>query len=168
MRPGMFSRKTGNEMAAKGSGKKALILAVIALLFSASSAGAYLGVKRFIPLHDILNQGASGEALIEPSESFMPGQRMVGVNVWHLKPNSIYTVWLVNENPRDGAYALGLDTNFFKTDGKGNGRYVTTIHEYTLQYWRFIEVNYHPNGDPNDSKEMVEELKGDMRYGFHT
>ncbi len=147
-------------------------LALLLVLLAAGSAGAYYGFKRFIPLHDVRAAGASGEVLIEPYGSWMPGERVIGIDMYHLKPNSVYTVWLVNTNTdaygKAGRRPLGIDTNSFRTDGAGNGRYATTANEYDLEYWRFIEVDYHPDGDPRNTKDMEIVLKGDMVYGYHS
>lgn len=147
-------------------------LALLLVLFAAGTATAYYGFKRFVPLHDVRAAGASGEALIDTYGSWMPGERVIGIDVYRLKPNSVYTVWLVNTDTdayrKAGRMPLGIDTNSFRTDGKGLGRYATTANEYDLERWRFIEVDYHPDGDPGNTKDMVTVLQGDMVYGFHS
>jgi len=144
---------------------------VIMALLAAVPAGAYYNIKRFVPLKDLRSTGAWGEALIETYGSRVPGERVFSVDVYHLKPNSVYTVWLVNEfrpGERTGMYFLGVGTNSFRTDANGNGRYVTTTNEYEIEYWRFVEVDYHPDNDPKNTKGMVPVLQGDMIYGFHS
>jgi hypothetical protein len=143
---------------------------VLMALFAACPAWAYYGLKRFVPLKDVRAGGASGEALIEPYGSEMPGQRVFSINVYHLKPSSVYTVWLLNEyGPgQRQTYFLGVGTNSFRTNADGKGRYVTTTNEYDIEYWRFIEVDYHPDNDPRNTKDMVPVLQGDLVYGYHT
>lgn len=146
--------------------------ALLLVLLAAGTATAYYASKRFVPLHDVQAAGASGEALIDTYGSWMPGERVIGIDIYHLKPNSVYTVWLVNTDTdsyrKAGRLPLGIDTNSFKTDGAGNGRDATTANEYDLENWRFIEVNYHPDGDPRNTKDMVTVLQGDMVYGYHS
>lgn len=148
--------------------KKTGIFALIIFLMITATASAYL-LRRFVPLKDQLKQGASGEVLIE-KQDFMPGQRALGINVYGLKPNSVYSVWLANEEPNKQTYALGVDINYFRTDGSGNGRYVTTVSEYTIDWWRwrYIEVNLHPDNNPANTKDMIVALKGDLIYGYHS
>lgn len=141
------------------------IMALLVLFTSAVSQAFY--DRRFVPLKDPSGAGGSGEITIE-RQSFMYGQRSVGVNVFRLKPNSTYTVWVYNEMPAPARQALGIDVNDFRTDGAGNGRYVTTSNEYDLNYWRFIDIYYHPDNDPKNTRDMVLALRGDLKYGWHS
>ena len=154
-----------------GNGALAATSALVLLLaVSTGTAGAYYLFKRFVPLHDVRNTGASGEALIDYYGSQMPGERVVGINTYGLKPSSVYTVWLTNPaTPYGNAIrrALGIDSNYFRTDGAGNGRYVTTANEDDLQGWRFLDIDYNPDGNPKNTKDMITILRGDMVYGYH-
>ncbi len=145
-------------------------VALLLVLLTALPAAAHYMFRRFVPLHDVRDSGASGEVLIEPYGSFIPGQRTVGIDVYRLRPNSVYTVWLSNEaaGPVARRYFLGVGTNSFRTNGAGYGRYVTTSDESVLEDWRFIEIDYHPDGDPRNTKDMARALVGDMVYGYHS
>lgn len=140
-----------------------LALAVFILVLAAAKLS---WARMVVPLVDQQRSGASGEAEIEWME-FMPGQRAVGINVYRLQPNSLYTVWFANELPLTVRAPAGIDTNYFKTDANGNGRYVTTSSDYELRKWRYIEVGYHPDRNPVNTKDMVVVLIGDLKYGFH-
>ncbi|MBI1912917.1 MAG: hypothetical protein HYS21_13070 [Deltaproteobacteria bacterium] len=136
------------------------------LLMAATASSAYWN-KRFVTLKDQLNQGSSGEVSIERMGR-IPGQRVLGITVYKLKPNSTYSVWFVNKGETTEMKPAGIDTNHFKTDGAGNGRYVTTTYEDVLDDWRYIEINLHPDNNPANTKDMILTLKGDMIYGFHS
>lgn len=141
-------------------------LLAFAVFMAVISAAAVSWARVVVPLVDQRRSGSSGEVEIEWME-FMPGQRAVGVNVYRLEASSVYTVWFANELPRTKRAAAGIGTNYFRTDAKGNGRYVTTSSDHELSKWRYIEIGYHPDKDPRNTKDMVIVLIGDLKYGFH-
>lgn len=145
--------------------KVIISLAAIFLIFSGVAA-AYT-IKRFVPLKDTTGIGASGEVTIERM-GFMPAQRELSIDVFRLKPNSTYSVWLTNVKPELSRHALGVDVNHFRTDGGGKGRYVTTTSEYDLSHWRYIDIYLHPDNDPKNTKDMALSLRGDLKYGYHS
>ncbi len=146
---------------------KSSILIAAALVLIASAYGFNYPAKLFVPLKDSLKGGASGEATVERFDR-SPGLRILGVTVYRLKPLSTYSVWLANDEPQREVKAAGIEVNHFRTDGSGNGRYVTTVSEYELDRWRFIEVALHPDSNPRNTKDMVVNLRGDMKYGAHS
>lgn len=128
-----------------------------------ASAWTVIGepVRRPVALIDQTGQGASGEVLFERMD-FMPGLSSMGITAYNLRPGSAYSVWF-----SDGKGTLspaGVETNTFRTDGSGKGRYVTTVYEDVLDDWRYIVINLHPDGDPANTKEMKTALRGDLDY----
>lgn len=151
-----------------GISRRISIIAIAAFISIAATAYAFnYPAKLFVPLKDSLKGAASGEATIERFDR-SPGLRILGVTVYGLKPLSTYSVWLANDEPQREIKAAGIEVNHFRTDGTGNGRYVTTVSEYELDRWRFIEVALHPDNNPRNTKEMVVHLRGDIKYGAHS
>lgn len=140
------------------------VMALGLLLVCMASSNAFSATK-FVPLEDLLKQGCSGEVTIEKMGR-MPGQRVLGINFFHLKPGSVYSVWVMEEGSEE-MKKLGLDANHFRTDSRGNGRYVATAMEYEIDRWRYMVICRHPDGDPDNTKGMVVEMRGDFRYGWH-
>jgi hypothetical protein len=58
-------------------------------------------------------------------------------------------------------------TNHFTSDGAGKGRYVTTVYEYEVDDWKYLDVMHHPDGNPQNANEMTQVLRGDLVYGTH-
>lgn len=108
--------------------------------------------------------GARGEAVFRTTGGFMPLEYTLGVTVYGLEPNSIYSVWLVDSPVVEGREPLGIETNRFKTDGSGKGRYVTSVSHLKLRDWRALAVYRNAGKDPENAKEMKLVLKGYMRF----
>lgn len=122
------------------------------------------GARRFLELK---GPAGSGQVEIEPMQARgMPRLRNVAINVYGLQPNSVYSVWLADEEGRRSP--AGVKTNHFRTDASGKGRYVTTAYEDVLDDWRYLEVMLHPNGNPADTGSATSALKGDLVYGTHS
>ena len=100
---------------------------------------------------DKAGKGASGEAVIVDKGG---DQKGVTITAKGLKPNSIYTVWLVNMKPKMDMAGLGEGDYSFKSDDKGNASYSATIGSADLSKWQLIDLAYHPSGDPKNMKEM--------------
>jgi hypothetical protein len=79
--------------------------------------------------------------------------RLLSIDVFRLRPNSVYSVWLV-DNSQERTPAGLRGKNFFRTDGSGNAHYADYTDEYTLD-WKTLEIAYHPGGDINDMDGMV-------------
>jgi len=122
--------------------------------------------RRALELKDVSGGGASGEVLIEPLQARMPRLRTVGIIMYELKPDSVYSVWY--SDGKGQRSAAGVETNHFRTDASGKGRYVTSAYEDVLDDWRYIEVMLHPDGDPKNTGAMTEALRGDLVYGTHS
>lgn len=147
---------------------KRAVLLLAAFLFLTGFVGIGIGSygsKRTLEFKDTSGGGASGEALIEPFESRMQDLRTLGIFVYGLKLASVYSLWYADEQGK--REAAGVKTNHFTTDGAGKGRYVTTVYEYDVDDWRYLDVMYHPDGDPKNTGGMTQVLRGDLVYGTH-
>lgn len=104
-------------------------------------------------------RGAHGEALIRNVEA---GQKEVIITAQGLKPNAVYTVWLVNMMPKMDMAGLGIGDYAFTSDARGSGTYTATVSAEDLGKWQLIEVAHHPDGNPRNMKKMRVALKGEL------
>jgi len=72
-----------------------------------------------------------------------------------LKPNSVYTVWFVNMEPKKEQAGAGTAPFMFKTDAQGKGTYDANLAESPVGKWSTIMVALHPSGDAKDMKNIV-------------
>ena len=105
-------------------------------------------------------RGAQGEAVISDVGS---GNKEVKITAQGLKPNEVYTVWLVNMKPKMDMAGLGAGDYAFTSDAKGNGRYTATVSGATLDGWQLIEVAHHPDRNPRNMDKMGIALKGELK-----
>ena len=97
---------------------------------------------------------AIGEVTVR-HDGWMRSDRLLSIDVFRLKPNSVYSVWLFRDGKRAPAGLKGQ--NFFRTDGSGNAHYADQTDEYTLRF-KTVEIAYHPDradGDVRNTAEMV-------------
>lgn len=125
------------------------LLVVVFTLFTGLAMAA--GEQKVALKADKAGKGASGEAVIVDKGG---DQKGVTVTAKGLKPNSVYTVWLVNMKPKMDMAGLGEGDYSFKSDDKGNASYSATIGSPDFTKWQLIELAYHPSGDPKNMKEM--------------
>jgi len=125
------------------------LLVVVFTLFTGLAMAA--GEQKAALKADKAGKGASGEAVIVDKGG---DQKGVTVTAKGLKPNSVYTVWLVNMKPKMDMAGLGEGDYSFKSDDKGNASYSATIGSPDFTKWQLIELAYHPSGDPKNMKEM--------------
>ncbi len=98
--------------------------------------------------------GASGSAVISDTH--------IDVNASGLKPNSVYTVWFVNMQPKKQETGAGQAPFMFKTDAKGHGTYAAPLKASPHGAWQMLMIVEHPNGDPMDMKNMIGALTADL------
>ena len=101
---------------------------------------------------DKAGKGASASAVVGDREG---DRKEVTITAKGLKPNSVYTVWLVNVKPKMDMAGLGGGDYSFKSDDKGDASYSATIGSADLSKWQLIELAYHPSGDPKNMKELM-------------
>jgi len=79
-----------------------------------------------------------------------------------LRPNAVYTVWLVNMQPTMTKAGAGTPPYDFKTDGQGNAKYTSNLGESPLGRWQAIFIVRHPSGDPKAMDKMEDALMGKL------
>jgi hypothetical protein len=133
----------------------------IILLFTFFALPAMAAGEHKIPLKaDKAGRGAKGEVVITDGKA---GQKEITIHMAGLKPNSVYTVWLVNMKPKMDMAGVGTGDYSFKSDGKGNGNYSATVSNAELGKWEMLEIAYHPDGNAKDMKKMQIALNGTVK-----
>ena len=139
--------------------KAALVLLAHVLAFCLSATAAE-AVAEKIEMRSNLWEEAKGEALIEEAAA---DTREITIRVENLVPDSVFTVWFVNERPVVDIMGVGEGANSFRTDSDGNGVFSATVSSGELEDWQKLEVAYHPEGDPrklaNLHIALIAELK---------
>jgi len=115
-------------------------LIVLAALALASGAAAFRDADYEAAAVALKGEGgASGEAIFR-ADGFMPLEYFLGITVYGLEPNTVYSVWLTESPVSKDKVPLGIETNSFKTDGSGKGRYVTSVSHLKLRDWRALAI----------------------------
>ena len=97
---------------------------------------------------------ASGTATVEGTK--------LTITAEGLKPNAVYTVWLVNMQPTMTKAGAGTPPFDFKSDSKGNAKYTSTLSESPVGKWQAIFIVRHPSGDPKAMDKMEDALMGKL------
>lgn len=126
-----------------------LLVVVLSLVAGLAVAA---GDRKIALKADKAGKGASGTAVIVDKGG---DRKEVTIAAKGLKPNSVYTVWLVNVKPKMDMAGLGESDYSVKSDDKGNASYSSTIGSADLSKWQLIELAYHPSGDPKNTKELM-------------
>ena len=105
-------------------------------------------------------RGAGGEAVISDAGA---GSKEVVITASGLKPNEVYTVWLVNMKPKMDMAGLGAGDYAFTSDASGNGRYTATVSGGTLDKWQVIKIAHHPDRNPGNMKKIGSALEGNLK-----
>ncbi len=93
---------------------------------------------------------ASGTATI--------GRDTITITAKGLKPNSVYSVWWVNMEPRMDKAGAGQAPYSFKSDAKGTGTYKSTLKGQDPGKWQVLMIVRHPSGDPTDMGRVEDAL----------
>lgn len=125
-------------------------------------SGLAHGQQKVVLKADKAGKGAKGEVAIADAKA---GQKDVTITMTGLKPNSIYTVWLVNMEPKMDMAGVGTGDYSFKSDGKGAANYTAAISSAELEKWQMFEIAYHPDGDAKNMKKMQIALSGPIKIG---
>ena len=97
---------------------------------------------------------ANGTAVIEGNKLTLDAKG--------LKPNAVYTVWLVNMQPTMTKAGAGAAPYNFKSDAQGNAKYTATLSESPVGKWQAIFIVRHPSGDPKAMDKMEDALMGKL------
>lgn len=141
------------------SGRKSVMKAVLFIVLAIFITSAYAAEKT-VTLGGGFWKKAKGAAVIKDAAG---GQKELTIDAKGLKPNGVYTVWLVNMKPAMEMSGLGAGDYSFKSDSKGNGRYSATIPGAELEKWQMLIIAYHPDGDPKNMKRHKDALKGELK-----
>ena len=138
---------------------------MISLFVSVILVGAFFGMAAAAEQKIALQGGpdmkqAQGEATIKDKGA---DQKEITIHATGLKPNQVYTAWLVNMKPKMDMIGVGTGDYAFKSDDKGTGHYVGAISAAELAKWEMIEIAHHPDGDPKNMKKMGIALMADLK-----
>ncbi len=123
-------------------------------------SGLAYGEQKLALKADKGGKGAKGEVAIADTK---PGQKELTITMSGLKPDSVYTVWVVNMKPKMDMAGVGTGDYSFKSDDKGVAKYSATISSAELEKWQMFEIAYHPDGDAKDMKKMQIALSGPIK-----
>jgi len=82
-----------------------------------------------------------GEIFIEPV-GFIPTERLLHVNVYALRPNTLYDVWIVDRDTGKITPAGFQGQNSFRTNQAGAGHFTDRSSEFILG-WNKLEISEH-------------------------
>lgn len=131
---------------------RSVLSSLLIVVFSLFAGLALAAGERNVALNaGKAGKGASGEAVIASKGG---GQGEVTIAAKGLKPDSVYTVWVVNMKPKMDMAGLGTGDFVLRSDGQGNARYAASIATSDLSKWQLIEIAFHPSGNPKNMKEL--------------
>lgn len=109
-------------------------------------------------------QGARGGIIIRDKKPLTRGEAVkeITINAAGLKPNAVYTVWLVNDTTRTALKGIGEADYSFKSDDYGNGSYTAYVDPAEFDEWLAIEIARHPDGNPENTSAMKAALKASL------
>lgn len=125
--------------------KYRLLISALAAVFFASAA--VWGSSSRIELTGEAWDTATGEAVITDVEN---EEKEISVEMSGLQPNSVYSMWLIDETPMLGELGIGSGDLAFETDAEGNGSYTVRLPSRQFKDWDKIEILHHPNNDTED------------------
>lgn len=134
--------------------RKTITVLALVYMLSFSLAWASGDSRSFILQPTPAHPDANGSAVID--------RHHVSIQARGLKPDSVYTVWFVNLKPKKHETGAGSAPYMFRTDQWGDGNYSAQLDEAPFGRWSMVMVVLHPNGDPNDMKNMVGALKAPL------
>ena len=123
-------------------------------------SGLAHGQQKIALKADKAGKGAKGEVAIADAKA---GQKELTITMTGLKPNSVYTIWLVNMKPKMDMVGVGTGDYSFKSDDKGTANYTANISSAELEKWQMFEIAYHPDGDAKNMKTMQIALSGPVK-----
>lgn len=137
--------------------KYRFLLIALAAVFFASAAIS--GSSSRVDLVGEVWDSAEGEVVITDVENEEKEIRVVASG---LRPNSMYSVWLIDETPMLGELGIGSGDLTFETDSEGNGSYTVRLPSRQFKDWDKIEILHHPNNDTEDVEGAELALLGNL------
>jgi hypothetical protein len=132
--------------------RKVTMMVVLSFTIASLYALAWAGTAQLSLMADKSHSGARGTVTLSESS--------IDIEAKGLRPNGVYTVWFVNMKPKKHEAGAGQAPYMFKSDGKGNGTYTSSLTESPFGKWQTVMIVLHPNGDPMNMKDMVPALSG--------
>jgi hypothetical protein len=137
--------------------KYRLLLIAIAAVFFGTAAVS--GSSSRVDLIGEVWDSAAGEAVITDVEN---DEKEIRVEASGLQPNSVYSIWLIDDTPMLGELGIGSGDLTFETDSEGNGSYTVRLPSRQFKDWDKIEILHHPNNDTEDLAGAELALLGDL------
>lgn len=139
--------------------RKKILAGIIAVFFSLFLLEAHAATQKSSLKGEKDFQKARGDAVISDAGA---DRKQISVKASGLKPNSTYTLWFVNEEPRMDMAGVGTGDYSFKSDAQGNVQYTAVVTEEELRKWNLFEVAYHPDNNPQNMENIQIALKGEV------
>ena len=127
---------------------------ILALVVGVATGAVAADAKNFALMGQEDTPQANGTAVIEGNKLTLDAKG--------LKPNAVYTVWLVNMQPTMTKAGAGAAPYNFKSDAQGNAKYTATLSESPVGKWQAIFIVRHPSGDPKAMDKMEDALMGKL------
>lgn len=137
--------------------KLTALFAVVLLLVSAGFSQA--AVDRLALAGEKAFKQATGEAVISDATA---GQKEINLKVSGLKPDSVYTLWFVSEEPSMDMAGVGRPDFAFRSDSQGSAEYSAIVAADDIKRWEKLEVAHHPDGNPTNMDNIEIALIGDL------
>ncbi len=137
-------------------GKKTFFLVPAILLYIALQAsGAWADYREIRLYRTDPDSKAHGYIFIEPV-GFIPTDRLLHVNVYSLRPHTLYDVWIVERDTGKVTPAGFEGQNTLKTNAGGAGHFTDWTTEFVLG-WNKLEISEHlKNGEsPGDARVIL-------------
>lgn len=127
---------------------------ILALAVGLATGAVAADAKSFALMGQKDTPQANGTAILE-------GNRLT-ITAKGLKPNAVYTVWLVNMQPTMTKAGAGAPPYDFRADAQGNARYTADLNESPVGKWQALMIVRHPSGDPKAMDKMEDALMGKL------
>lgn len=137
--------------------KLAVLASAISLFFSVSIAAA-AGTGK-MEMQGYFWEEAQGDVTIRDAGA---DKKEITIDARNLVPDSLFTVWFVNEGEVPDRKGVGQGDNSFTTDSAGKGHFSAIVPEGLIEDWDKLEVAFHPEGDPENLENLHVALIGDL------
>lgn len=136
--------------------KKRIFASLTCLLLAAVPAFAN---QSTVELRGEVWDDAKGEAVISDVDKDL---KEIKITASGLEPNSMFSVWLINETPLLGEYGIGAGDLTFESDVDGKAVYTARVPSEQFKDWDKIEVMQHPDNNSDDMENAEIALVGSI------